>query len=63
MKQNNYPVFNINLAKHLLHCGFLMVDLNTNKNCKNKIVFYFKETDLLIQEIKHYQELYNLLHI
>lgn len=45
-------IFNSFLAKQLLHRGNPIVDLQKNHKIKNATVFYFKETEKFIKDLK-----------
>lgn len=46
------PIFNSFLAKQLLQRGNQIVDLQKNHKLKNATVFYFKETEKFLQDLK-----------
>lgn len=59
MKKDNFVVFNSYIAKKLLQKGYVIVDLDFNKNDAKKTVFYFKKEGNIIDdfnEIKNYTE-------
>lgn len=46
------PIFNSFLAKQLLNRGNYIIDLQKNYKIKNATVFYFEETEKLIEDLK-----------
>lgn len=53
----NCTVFKMRLAGYLMQRGFVLVDIGTNRNNPNKLVFYFKNSDELHSAIKDYNEI------
>ena len=55
VKNDVYYVFNSKLARILLKKNYKIVDVRQNESHQNKIVFYFKIEDGLIEEVECFQ--------
>lgn len=51
-KINSKPIFNSYIAKQLVKRGHRIVDLQPNNRMANATIFYFKNTDEFIKDLK-----------
>ena len=53
--KNNITVFNAGLAKKLIKLGYVVKDIEPNRNNPQKTVFFFEATEEVKNIIKNYQ--------
>jgi hypothetical protein len=55
--KKEYIVFNQKLAGYLMQCGFVLKRIEkTIKNNSNRNIFFFNESDELMEKIVYYKE-------
>jgi hypothetical protein len=52
VKMKLYPIYNLKIAGMLMHQGFVLVQMRKNKKFKQYYVYFFHETDELLEAIK-----------
>ena len=55
-RYDNLMVYSFELAKKLIRQGYKVVDIVTNKNMVNGVIFYFNNIPAIQKEIDNYKK-------